>query len=178
MADAESDARVEVSLAFSGEPGPSPEAILALNPLAPDGTHVRGTFPQATRRFAVDLAGGLPAKTIIGDPAQDAPAAGRDVLGGLDVQLKGNYGVTYELTLRNAAGTALAISPRGGLYKGVVRIEEEGFTPLLVALPKSGSLSDPGRPMLFHRARARTVRLQFVPASGSHLPVHLLFYRP
>lgn len=178
MADGTTDARLEVSLVFSGELGPAPEALLALPALAPDSNHVRGTFPQAIRRFALDLGGTLPAKAIVGDPGQDPAAAGKDVLTPADVQLKGNYGVTYDVTLRNAAGVALAISPRGGLYKGVVRVEEEGQTPLLIPLPKSGNIADPNRPLLFHRARSRTVRLQFVPASGSHLPVHLLFFRP
>ncbi|MGV3618730.1 MAG: copper amine oxidase N-terminal domain-containing protein [Fimbriimonas sp.] len=178
LADATTDAKLEVSLAFTGELSPTPEAILALPALAPDTNHVRGTFPQAIRKFALDLAEGLPAKAVIGDPAQDPPAAGRDVLTPLDVQLRGNYGITYDVALRNAAGVTLAISPRGGLYKGVVRIEEEGFTPLLVPLPKSGNIATPDRPLLFHRTRSRNVRLLFVPASGSHLPVHLLFFRP
>jgi hypothetical protein len=178
MADGTADGRVEVSLVFSGELAPTPEALVALPPLAMDSNHVRGTFPQAVRKFMLDLAGVLPAKAIIGDPAQDPPATGRDALTSTDVVLKGNYGVTYDVTLVNAAGAVLAISPRGGLYKGVVRVEEEGQTPLLIPLPRSGNISDPGRPLLFHRARSRTVRLQFVPASGSHLPVHLLFFRP
>lgn len=178
MADGTTDGRLEVSLVFTSELAPAPEALLALSPLPVDSNHVRGTFPQAIRKFMLDLAAVLPAKAIIGDPGQDPPATGRDVLTPADVTLKGNYGVTYDVTLLNAAGAVLAISPRGGLYKGVVRVEEEGQTPLLIPLPRSGNIADPNRPLLFHRARSRTVRLQFVPASGSHLPVHLLFFRP
>lgn len=178
MADGTTDAKLEVSLVFSGELGPAPETLLALPALSGDTNHVRGTFPQAIRKFALDLGGPLPAKAIIGDPNQDPAAAGKDVLTPADVVLRGNYGVTYDVTLKNASGAVLAISPRGGLYKGVVRVEEEGQTPLLIPLPKSGNIADPNRPLLFHRARGRTLRLQFIPASGSHLPVHLLFFRP
>lgn len=178
MLDGESDVSVETSVVFSSDSANSIPTLAALPALPMDTNHVRGTFAQATRRFDLDLGLALPAKAVIGDPTQDPPATGKDFLTGTDVSLKGNYGVGYEITLRNATGTALAIVPRGGLYKGVVRIEEQGYSPLLVPLPKSGNLADPNKPMLFHRARTDTVKLLFVPASGSHLPVHLLFYRP
>ncbi|AIE84932.1 hypothetical protein OP10G_1564 [Fimbriimonas ginsengisoli Gsoil 348] len=180
MADLSSDRKIELTVAMGiGEDALSTDSLLALAPLPADTNHVRGTFPSAARRFTLDLATTLPAKAIIGDPGDDPAEEGQDVLSGAKVSLSGNYGVTYEVTLKNAEGVVGAIAPRGGLYKGVVTVEEvETGRKEIVRLPRSGVLSTPNQPMIFLRSGAKTVKLGFIPASGSHLPVHLAFYRP
>jgi hypothetical protein len=180
MADISSDRKVELTVAMVvGEQMLAPESLLALNPLPADANHVRGTFPSAARRFTLDLKADLPAKAVIGNPNEDPPETGEDVLSGAAVTLSGNYGVTYEVTLKNAENIVGAITPRGGLYKGVVTVEEvETGRKEIVRLPRSGVLSNGNQPMIFLRSGAKTVKLGFIPASGSHLPVHLAFYRP
>jgi|GEM_PF-1162563 len=197
--------RLELSVILLSDPLlPMPEVIQQLPALLPDGRHVRGTFLGAVRRLSVDLSMPLPAKVVLGD-ALDAPLQGTDALSRTPTVLRGNYGMLYELTLQNAGGVVGALSARGGLYKGAVSVTDPqlGRTDVL-PLPASGVISDPNQPILFMRAndpayllssvrsakaalqkvlstldaRGVNFKLQFVPASGSNLPVHLIFYRP
>jgi hypothetical protein len=180
LADFSTDRRCEVTVAMTlSDNLLSPEEITKLEPLAIDGRHVRGVFPSAVRRFTLDLGTTLPAKAIIGDPTDDPPEIGEDPFTKAKVTLDGNYGVTYEITLRNANGVVGAIAPRGGVYKGAVVVDEiETKKRSLVRLPRSGVLVSADQPMIFFRSGSPTVRLRFIPASGSQLPVHLAFYRP
>ncbi len=197
--------RLELTVLMLSDPLlPLPEVIEQLPALVPDGRHVRGTFLGAVRRLNVDLSGPLPAKVVLGD-AQDAPLQGTDALTRTPAVLRGNYGLLYELNLQNAGGVVGALSARGGLYKGAVSVTDPQLNRTdVLALPASGVISDPNQPILFLRAndpahllssgrssrsslqkvlstldaRGVNFKLQFVPASGSNLPVHLIFYRP
>jgi hypothetical protein len=87
--------------------------------------------------------------------------------------LKGNYGVTYKITLENALGAAGAFVPKGGLYSGAVSVNG-----LLTPVPDSGVLYRSDSPMLlFREFKNDQVNLELIPASGSFLPVNLVFYR-
>jgi len=180
MADIGSDHRTEISLAMTaGETTLSAEAITALSELDRDTNHARGTFPTATRSFSLDLGSGLPAKAIIGDPIEDPAEVGEDPITHAKVTLDGNYGVTYAITLHNARGVVAAIAPRGGVYKGAVVVEDPATGERkIVRLPRYGVLANPDQPMIFLRSKTSVLKLEFIPASGSGLPVHLVFYRP
>ena len=198
--------RVELSVLMLSDPLlPIPAVIQQIPTLPPDGRHVRGTFMGAVRRLNVDLSGPLPAKVVLGD-ASDSPLQGMDALSRTPVVLRGNFGMLYELNLQNAGGVVGALAARGGLYKGAIAVTDPqlGRTDVL-PLPLSGVIADPNAPVLFLRAnglpnagssaqntlktglqkvlstqdaRGMNFQLQFVPASGSNLPVHLIFYRP
>lgn len=158
------------------------EMLRSLPVLEPDANHVRGTFPAAERSLVVDLAGlpssppGQPAagaRLVIGDNASDPALPGKDALTGRAVTLLGNYGVTYRIRLENARGIAVALAPRGGMYSGAVRVQGQ-----YLAVPESGVLLRPDAPLLLYRElRQDAIELEFVPASGSFLPVNLLVYR-
>jgi hypothetical protein len=161
----------------------TPEALLngllELPVLDVDTNHVRGTFPGAVRRLRLDLSQlqpGAATRLIIGDNQADPALTGRDVIGDRAVTLLGNYSMSYKITLENATGTVGALVPRGGPYSGAIRV---GNTYLSV--PDSGVLFRNDLPFVVYRAIHATadgrVELEFVPASGSFLPVNLLFYR-
>ena len=158
---------------------PAQEALRALPVLEADSNHVRGTFPAVVRELRLDLGTlkpGAAGRVSIGDRAFDPPLVGYDALSDRSVTLLGNYGVTYRLILENADGTVGAFVPRGGPYSGAIRV---GSTYL--SLPDSGVLVRNDLPALIYRhlndPQANRVELEFVPASGSYLPVHLVFYR-
>jgi hypothetical protein len=180
LADFRCDHRFELSLAMTvGETTLSPDAVAGLEVLPPDGRHVRGTFPTAQRNFTLDLSGHLPAKAVIGEATDDPSEEGEDPITKVKQVLDGNYGVSYGITLHNARGVVAAIAPRGGVYKGVVVVKDpETGSRELVRLPREGVLSSPNQPMIFLRSASSQLRLEFIPASGSQLPVHLVFYRP
>ncbi len=186
MVDLEISGKAEISSILLADSHPlEPEKMGNLPILPTDGKHVRGTFAGANRQWSVDLSGGLPAKVVIGD-AEDGALLGTDATNASAVKLAGNYGVVYDMMLQNAEGVVGALAARGGLYKGAIQMTDvQSGRNEVLALPSSGVISSPDNPVLFMRvnplaqdAPVRSLRLQFVPASGSNLPIHLIFYRP
>lgn len=143
--------------------------------LNPDGRHVRGTFQDAVRSLRVTL-GALPTRIVIGDGQVDPALTGTDALTGQPVRLSGNYGVLYDLEVSGTAGTAVALSPRGGMYRGAMNILD-GPLSQSIKLPRSGNALKPNEPVLLWRAGSDKLNIDFVPASGSNLPISLVFYR-
>lgn len=176
MADLVASGRVELTVLMleDGLP-PTQEAVQQLPVLPPDGKHVRGTFPNAVRSMRVQLTR-LPARLVIGDGQLDPAILGVDRLTGRPQRLTGNYGVLYDLEVTGAAGTAVALSPRGGLYRGAMQVEDGPITQT-IKLPRTGNALKPDEPVLLWRPQADRLNIDFVPASGSNLPVSLVFYR-
>ncbi|WP_189069182.1 PKD domain-containing protein [Deinococcus radiotolerans] len=154
---------------------PTPQVVQQLPYLRPDGRHTRGTFPDAVRTLRVTL-GALPTRLIIGDGRVDPAVTGTDALTGQSVRLSGNYGVLYDLEVNGAAGTAVALSPRGGLYRGAMNIQDGPITQT-IKLPRTGNALKPDEPVLLWRAQSDRLNIDFVPSSGSNLPISLIFYR-
>lgn len=143
--------------------------------LVPDGRHVRGTFQDAVRSLRVTL-GALPTRIVIGDGQVDPALTGTDAITGQPVRLTGNYGVLYDLEVTGAAGTAVALSPRGGMYRGAMNILD-GPLNQTIKLPRVGNALKPDQPVLLWRSQSDKLNIDFVPASGSNLPISLVFYR-
>jgi hypothetical protein len=154
------------------------QTLQNLPTLERDLNHQRGTFISAVRRIRIDLAQLAPGnamRLVIGDGTADPFVTGRDLLTGDTMTLKGNYGITYRITLENSKGTVGAIVPRGGPYAGAMRV-----AGAYVAVPDSGTLFRNDLPAVIYRAidsSANRVELELIPASGSYLPINLLFYR-
>ncbi|MBZ9714877.1 copper amine oxidase N-terminal domain-containing protein [Deinococcus multiflagellatus] len=176
MQDLSTSGRVDLTFLIL-EDGLPPTAQVAqqLPYLKPDGRHVRGTFPQAVRTLRVNL-GALPTRIVIGDGQVDPALTGTDALTGQGVRLAGNYGVLYDLEVNGAAGTAVALSPRGGLYRGAMNIQDGPITQT-IKLPRTGNALKPDEPVLLWRAQSDRLNIDFVPSSGSNLPISLVFYR-
>ncbi|GGO37940.1 hypothetical protein GCM10008949_43820 [Deinococcus humi] len=176
LQDLNASGRVELTFLMleDGLP-PSAQVSQQLPYLPSDGKHVRGTFPDAVRRLRVNLST-LPSRIVIGDGQLDPAINGTDKLTGQPVRLTGNYGVLYDLEVNGAAGTAVALSPRGGLYRGAMNLQD-GPTSQTIKLPKSGNAIKPQEPVLLWRAGADRLNIDFMPASGSNLPISLVFYR-
>lgn len=168
------EALVSVSMLPSAQV-PTPALLSSLPFLPLDGRHQRGTFLGSDRSFTTTL-GNLPARISIGDGGSDPNIAGRDAVGGSSQRLMGNYGVLYDLEFKNTAGTAIALSPRGGLYRGAMRVTD-GDISQVIKLPREGNALYPNQPQILWRAKTDTVRVQFMPANGSALPVNFVFYR-
>ena len=154
------------------------QTLQNLPALERDINHQRGTFVSAVRKIRIDLAqvaSGSATRLVIGDGTADPFVNGRDMLTGDGMTLKGNYGITYRITLENSRGTVGAIVPRGGPYAGAMKV-----SGAYVAVPDSGTLFRNDLPAVIYRAldaTANRVELELIPASGSYLPINLLFYR-
>lgn len=176
MQDLETTGRVELSFVMleDGLP-PSADVVQQLPTLASDGRHQRGTFPGAVRKLRVTL-GALPARLVIGDGNFDPVLLGTDALTGQPQRLLGNYGVLYDLEILGTSGVAVALSPRGGLYRGAMQLSD-GALQQAIKLPKNGVLTKADQPALLWRASSDKLDISFVPSSGSNLPISFVFYR-
>lgn len=176
MQDLNASGRVELTFLMLELSLPATQQVVQQLPYLPgDGRHVRGTFPDAVRSLRVNL-GSLPTRIVIGDDQVDPAVTGTDALTRQPVRLLGNYGVLYDLEVNGAAGTAVALSPRGGLYRGAMNIQD-GPLQQVIKLPRVGNALQPNQPVLLWRAQADQLKIDFVPASGSNLPISLVFYK-
>lgn len=171
-----SSGQVELTFAMLEETWPPTIQVLQQVPYLPsDGKHQRGTFPNAVRKMRTMLSA-LPARLIIGDGSLDPALEGIDKLTGQPQRLSGNYGVLYDLEIYGARNTAIAFSPRGGLYRGAMHIED-GALNQTIKLPRIGNALLPDQPVLLWRPTSDRLNIDFIPASGSNLPISLIFYR-
>ncbi len=188
MFDLESSARIQISVFYLEEALVTPSlgdlagalmlsTLRSLSALDRDGIHQRGTFYGAVRRIRVDLSQvttGNAVRQIIGDGNYDPNVIGRDALTNDQMNLKGNFGVTYSIVLENARGTVGALVPRGGPYAGAMKING-----VYTALPDSGTLYRNDLPVVVYRSNDRDrIEIEIVPASGSYLPINFIYYRP
>ncbi|GMA14803.1 hypothetical protein GCM10025871_11340 [Deinococcus metallilatus] len=176
MQDLITSGRVELTFVMLEDTlPPTAQVVQQLPYLQPDDRHQRGTFPNAVRSLRVNLTT-LPARLVIGDGQVDPALTGTDMLTGRPQRLMGNYGVLYDLEVNGVAGTAVAFSPRGGLYRGAMNIGDGPITQA-IKLPRSGNALTPDQPVLLWRPQTDRLNIDFVPASGSNLPISLVFYR-
>ncbi|SEJ45115.1 hypothetical protein SAMN04488058_10890 [Deinococcus reticulitermitis] len=167
--------RVELTFVMLEDGLPPTLPVLQSLPELPlDGRHQRGTFPGAVRALRVNLTR-LPARLVIGDGQLDPALTGVDRLTGQPMRLLGNYGLLYDLEVTGAAGTAVALSPRGGLYRGAMNIMD-GPLNQTIKLPRTGNAIQPNQPVLLWRPQSDRLKIDFIPASGSNLPISLVFY--
>ncbi|RXJ02947.1 hypothetical protein DS745_05020 [Anaerobacillus alkaliphilus] len=138
-----------------------------------DGKHTRGTFENGNRELVVSQVFGTQlSRIILGDGTQDPYVTGVDNFSGYNETNFGNRGVFYTVQLeRVAPNTALVLNPRGGHYAGAFLVNGQ-----LVMAPTNGVLHDPNEVVVLHRTgqTEEKVTIQFIPASGSNLPINLL----
>ncbi|WP_293913522.1 copper amine oxidase N-terminal domain-containing protein [Deinococcus sp.] len=176
LQDINTTGRVELTFALIEDGLPPTSAVLRQLPyLVSDARHVRGTFQGAVKIIRAQLRS-LPARLVIGDGQIDPALVGIDATNGRLVRLSGNYGVLYDIQITGATGAAVALSPRGGLYRGAMNVGD-GPIQQTVKLPRSGSALTPDAPTMLWRAETDQLNIGFVPASGSNLPISLVFYQ-
>jgi PKD repeat protein len=136
--------------------------------------HVRGTYDVSDIRLEIDgtKLKGQPARIVIGDPLYDAWVTGFDGMTGVPEQNRGNYGVFYDIVIKQPGKVAIALVPRGGMFKGAMLFNNE-----IVLTPKSGMI-EPKTAYLIKRTIGdeQEIRLKVSPPSGSSLPFDILIY--
>ncbi|KAA9007510.1 copper amine oxidase N-terminal domain-containing protein [Paenibacillus spiritus] len=174
LADVFSDYPLQYSVIMV-DSNKDPLAVLPTLPLLDrDGVHNRGTYPDANRNLVVnDLLGLSPSRLVLGYNADDPNLTGTDALSGTDASNSGNFGVIYKITLnRVAPNTLITLNPRGGKYQGPLLVNGT-----LVQAPNAGAVDAPNQNSVLWRTGdvEQSVEIQFTAASGSNLPVNILF---
>lgn len=172
-ADASFDRPVTLQIAYIDKGKDIFQALPGLRVLETNG-HARGTFPEADRLLTIDEPiGDSPGRLIIGDGTADPRLIGVDETSGTPAANSGNYGVMYTLKLNNVKPhTAIAVNPRGGFYAGAFVVNGQ-----LVYTTNNTIITGSSEACILYRTGNETesVTISFLPASGSNLPINLLF---
>lgn len=141
-----------------------------------DGKHTRGTFPTGNRDLVINEPIGFKKgeRLLFGDGKNDPYILGTDKTSGLEEVNYGNRGVFYTIRLNEVApNTTIVFNGRGGTYSGAIAVNGR-----VIRLPDQGVLSTTNDGVVLHRTGngVEEVVIQFIPASGSNLPINLLFY--
>ncbi|SUP37138.1 hypothetical protein [Veillonella criceti] len=158
-------------------------AVLA-DTLAMDEVALRGTYVGAQRRLTLmqpyDSSLG-PAAIMVANDREDPFVAGIDELtASTMVTNRGNYGVTYELTIPTTGQHefALYINPLGGAYAGSFKVTYDGHTEIY-NVPSGARLflgnGTTADTQYFGSYKAgKLLHIQFIPAGASNLPIQFL----
>lgn len=140
--------------------------------------HVRGTFPASDIYIEANKGEESftePYRLSIGDEGFFPFIHGYDYLEQERESTNiGNYGMTYHITIDNPGKVAVLLRPRGGPFKGPVKINEE-----LVIVPSSGMLTPLSGVYLLQRTTnlgREPLEIELTPPAGSAFPVDLIFY--
>ncbi|GGG55205.1 stalk domain-containing protein [Paenibacillus radicis (ex Gao et al. 2016)] len=152
-----------------------PLALLPFLPALPwDGKHARGTFEHGDRTITLSAPlGGSASRIVLGDQTYDSYQKGYDVLSGFEQVNSGNYGVNYKLVLEHVQpNTLIALNARGGHYGGAFLVNGK-----LTYMTNENILTSSGEAGVLYRTgnTEENVTIVFSPASGSNLPIHMMF---
>jgi len=143
-----------------------------LKVLPSNDRHIRGTFENADRDIIVEQPiGHEKVRMILADNIVDTRLSGIDKTTYTPVLNAGNYGVLYKITLVNVQpNTAIVVNPRGGHYAGAFTINGK-------VVYTNNTLSNANEVGMLYKTgnSGESVTITFTPASGSNLPINLLF---
>lgn len=143
--------------------------------LAYDG-HVRGTYPYSDIFIEGNSSGipiSSPMRLSIGDPAVEPHVKGFDAMENREAANTGNYGINYHIKINNPGKVAVLLRPRGGNFKGPIKINGQ-----LIMAPASGTLTKSSGAYVLTRTTGdeTSLDIELTPPAGSYFPVDLIFY--
>lgn len=105
--------------------------------LLPPITHPRGTFKDIAINYTLNLDATKPTKLLIGT-GQEEWIKGYDALTKLSAQNKGNYGVSYYITITAKQDTGIILNPRANVFRGAIEWKGAG----VYNIPAAGAIFD------------------------------------
>ncbi|HHY73253.1 MAG TPA: copper amine oxidase N-terminal domain-containing protein [Bacillus bacterium] len=141
-----------------------------------DGSHNRGIFTYSEKEKTIHrVVGEKEERLIIGDGTIDTYQHGYDDLSKEEQINKGNRGVLYTVNFQKVApNTTVVVNARGGQYAGSFLVNGR-----VIQAVENGLLTNPSEGAILFRTGAQQVpvTIQFIPASGSNLPLNFLFLK-
>ncbi|MCD9021795.1 stalk domain-containing protein [Cohnella silvisoli] len=145
-----------------------------LSILPSNDRHIRGTFEDANRTMIVNQTiGDIKSRMILADNVVDTRLPGVDKTTNTPVLNMGNYGTLYTIKINNVQPhTAIVVNPRGGHYGGAFTVNGT-----VVYTTNTSILVNPNEVGMLYKTgdSVESVTIVFTPASGSNLPINLLF---
>ena len=134
--------------------------------------HPRGTFEGIGIKQKLNLDGTKPTKIVIGN-GQDEWVKGYDALTHNVAYNKGNYGVTYYITMTASEDTGILLNPRANVFKGAIKWRGAG----IYNAPSTGTIfSNASKAVSLGVIKAgETKTLEYMLPNGSAAPIVLAF---
>ena len=134
--------------------------------------HPRGTFEGVGIKYKLNLSSTKPTKIVLGN-GQDEWVKGYDALTYNVAYNKGNYGVTYYITMTASEDTGIILNPRANVFRGAVKWVGEG----VYNAPNIGTIfNNTYKAVSLGTIKAgETKTLEYMLPNGSAAPIVLAF---
>ena len=141
---------------------------IGLMPKPARDVHPRGTFDVIDKNILVDLRGeDENTKLVIGKDATEW-VTGYDAMLSSSAANRGNFGVNYHITITAEEDTAVILNPRGNMFKGAIKWEQDKA----YLTPNAGYFPSSNRAAFVGVVKAgETKTLTYMLPNGSSAPV-------
>lgn len=135
--------------------------------------HPRGTFDTTELTYKLTLLGDAPTKLLLGTGKEEW-INGHDAITGEVVQNRGNFGVTYRITVSSAVDTGVILNPRATNFRGAIKWLDTGK---VYNIPETGSFTaDTSKAAVLGIIKAGETRtFEYMLPNGSAAPVLIGF---
>ena len=149
------------------------EEIDQLKRLPADGVHISGTFDTVGIEYRLTLDGTKPTKLLLGDKGSDEWVNGTDVRTETVTQNKGNFGVSYYVTITAKEDMGIFLNSRGGGIQGAIKWEDGK----VFNVPKQGILAQVSTraAVIGTIKKGETKTFEYILPNGSSAPVLIGF---
>lgn len=136
--------------------------------------HPRGTFDTTQLNYKVILTGEEPTKLLLGTGTEEW-INGHDAITGEIVQNRGNFGITYRITVSAAVDTGVILNPRATNFRGAIKWDDD--TSKVYNIPETGSFTaDTSKAAVLGVIKAGETRtFEYMLPNGSAAPVLIGF---
>lgn len=135
--------------------------------------HPRGTFDTTELTYKLTLLGDQPTKLLLGTGTEEW-VNGHDAITGEIVQNRGNFGVTYRVTVSSAVDTGVILNPRATNFRGAIKWLDTGK---VYNIPETGAFTaDTSKAAVLGIIKAGQTRtFEYMLPNGSAAPVLIGF---
>ena len=166
MFDVDLEGPITFSVALLGEKDTIED--LALMPRPSKDVHPRGTFNVLDKNILVDLRNEQENTKLVIGKGQEEWITGYDALLQESVLNRGNFGVNYHITITAQEDTAVILNPRGNMFKGAIKWEQDHA----YLAPSAGYFPSSNRGAFVGIVKAGETRtLTYMLPNGSSAPV-------
>ncbi len=134
--------------------------------------HPRGTFDTIAMKYSIVLDGSEPEKLVIGG-SEEEWVKGYDALSKEPAQNKGNFGISYYITITAKEDMGIILNPRATTFKGAVKWEGMGVYNVPTVGTIYGSITKAVSLGTIKKGATKTI--EYMLPNGSSAPVLLGF---
>ena len=149
------------------------EQIDDLDRLPADGIHMSGSFDTIGMSYTLNLDGTKPTKLLLGDKASEEWVKGIDIRTGTPMENKGNFGVSYYVTITAEEDMGIFLNSRGGGIQGVIKWDDGS----VYNVPKQGLLAQVSTraAVIGTIKKGETKTFEYILPNGSSAPILIGF---